>query len=39
MEFSIDIILPPQYGPGVALVSKRNEYQEYFLEDKSNPCI
>jgi hypothetical protein len=27
--FSIDLILPAHYGPGVDSVSNRNEYQEY----------
>jgi hypothetical protein len=28
--FSIDLVLPTHYGPGVDSVSNRNEYQEYF---------
>jgi len=31
LEFFIDVILRPHYGPGVDSASNRNEYQEYFL--------
>ena len=31
LEFFIDIIFRPHYGPGVDSASNRNEYQEYFL--------
>ena len=31
LEFFIDIILQPHYGPGIDTASNRNEYQEYFL--------
>ena len=31
LEFSIDVILRPQYDRGVNLASNRYEYQEYFL--------
>ena len=31
LEFFIDVIFRPHYGPGVDSVSSRNEYQEYFL--------
>jgi len=31
LEFLIDIILPAALLPWVDSVSKRNEYQEYFL--------
>ena len=34
LEFFIDTILRPHYGPGVDSASNRNEYQEYFLEVK-----
>jgi len=35
LEFFIDIILPPLYGPAVDSTSNRNEYQEYFLGVKA----
>jgi len=35
LEFFIDIILRPHYGPGVDPVSNRNEYQKYFLGVKA----
>jgi hypothetical protein len=38
LEFFIHIILPAAYGPGVDLVFKRNEYQEYFLGGKGGRC-
>jgi hypothetical protein len=28
LDFSIDLIFQPQYGPGVDSASNRNEYQE-----------
>jgi hypothetical protein len=28
LDFSIDLILPPHYGPGVDSASNRSEYQE-----------
>jgi len=31
LEFVIDIILQPHYGPGVDSAPNRNEYQEYCL--------
>jgi hypothetical protein len=34
LEFFIDIIFLPHYGPGVDSSSNRNEYQEYFLGGK-----
>ena len=35
VEFFIDIILLPHYGPGVVgSLTNRNEYQEYFLGGK-----
>jgi len=39
LEFFIDIILRPHYGPGVDSASNRNEYQEYFLGDKGGRSI
>jgi len=39
MEFFIDIILLPHYGPGVDSVTNRNEYQEYFLGGKGSRCM
>ena len=40
LEFFIDIkSLRSHYGPGVDSASKRNEYQEYFLGDKSGRCV
>ena len=39
LEFFIDIILPVALGPGVDSASKRNEYQEYFLEGKGGRCV
>jgi len=39
LEFFIDIILPVALWPGVDSVSKRNEYQEYFLGSKGCRCI
>ena len=35
LEFVIDIILQPHYGPGVDSASIRNEYQECFLGVKA----
>ena len=35
LEFFIDIILRPHYGPGVDSASNRNEYQEYFMGVKA----
>jgi hypothetical protein len=35
LEFFIDLILRPHYGPGVDSVWNRNEYQEYFLGVKA----
>jgi hypothetical protein len=35
LEFFIDIIFRPHYGPGVDLASNRNEYQKYFLGVKA----
>jgi hypothetical protein len=35
LDFFIDIILRPHYGPGVDSASNRNEYQEYFLGVKA----
>jgi hypothetical protein len=35
LEFFIDIILRPHYGPVVDSASNRNEYQEYFLGVKA----
>jgi hypothetical protein len=35
LEFFIDIILRPHYGPGVESASNKNEYQEYFLGVKA----
>jgi len=39
LEFFIDIILPPHYGPGDNSASNRNEYQEYFLAGKGGQCV
>jgi hypothetical protein len=39
LEFFIDIILRPYYGPGVDLASYRNQYQEYFLGVKGGRCV
>jgi hypothetical protein len=39
LEFFIDIILWPHYGPGVDSASNRNEYQGYFLVGKDSQCI
>ena len=38
LEFFIDIILWPYYGPGVGSPSNRNEYQGYFLGCKGGQC-
>jgi hypothetical protein len=35
LEFFIDIILRPHYGPGDDSASNRNEYQKYFLGFKA----
>jgi len=35
LDFFIDIILRPHYGPGVDSASNRNEYQEYFMGVKA----
>ena len=35
LEFFIDVILPPHYGPGVDSASNINEHQEYFLRVKA----
>jgi hypothetical protein len=32
LEFFLDIIFRPHYGPGVDSASNRNEYHEFFLE-------
>ena len=40
LEFFIDIkSYRSHYGPGVDSASKRNEYQEYFLEGKGGWCV
>jgi hypothetical protein len=39
LEFFIDIILRPHYGPGVDSAPKRNEHQEYFLGGKGGRCV
>jgi hypothetical protein len=39
VEFFIDIILQPHYGPGVDSDSNRNEYQEYFLGGKGGQLV
>jgi hypothetical protein len=33
-NFSLTLFFRPRYGPGVDSASKRNEYQEHFLEVK-----
>jgi hypothetical protein len=38
-NFSLTLSFQPHYGPGVDSASKRNEYQEYFLEGKGGQCI
>ena len=35
LEFFITLSFRPRYGPGVDSVSRRNEYQEYFLGVKA----
>jgi hypothetical protein len=35
----IGIFFRPHYGPGFDPASNRNEYQEYFLEDKGGRCL
>jgi hypothetical protein len=39
LEFFIDIISQPHYGPGIDSTSNRNEYQEYFLGGKGGRCV
>jgi hypothetical protein len=35
LDFSVDIIIPSHYDPGVDAASNRNEYQEDFLGVKA----
>jgi hypothetical protein len=38
-NFSLTWPFRPHYGPGVDSASKRNEFQEYFLEGKGGRCV
>jgi hypothetical protein len=38
-DFSLTYSFRPHYGPGVDSVSRRNEYQEYFLGSKDGWCV
>jgi len=38
-NFSLTQSFRPHYGPAIDSVSKRNEYQEYFLEGKCGRCV
>ena len=38
-KFSLAKSFRPYYGLGVDSVSKRNEYQEYFLGGKGGRCV
>jgi len=39
MDFFIDIIFRPHYGPGFDSASNRNEHQVYFLLGKGGRCV
>ena len=38
-NFSLTCSFRPHYVPGIDSASNKNEYQEYFLRDRSGRCV